>query len=270
MRMAGVNIGKVKSKELGPGGRTTWSRWRSTTASRRSAATRARSCARRACSARPTWRSPRAARRGKELDDGGTLARTNVDDTVELDEVFRVFDPETREGFQQWLHEAGIVTSGTFARDFNDSLGNAAPFFEGGARPAAAARRAGGRAAAGVPRHRPRLRRRLARGRPAARPDHGRRGDLRRARLARRRARRDVPGLPDLPARDARHRCCGSRTSPATPTRWCATCASLRRTSRRRCATSATSRRTSRSSSATSTRSCAASETRRARRPSAS
>src|SRR6185295_2083299 len=29
--------------------------------------------------------------------------------------------------------EAGIVTTGTFARDFNDSLGNAAPFFTGGA-----------------------------------------------------------------------------------------------------------------------------------------
>ena len=44
-----------------------------------------------------------------------------------------MFDPETRRAFQQWLHEAGIVTSGTFARDFNDSLGNAAPFFTGGA-----------------------------------------------------------------------------------------------------------------------------------------
>ena len=56
-----------------------------------------------------------------------------MDDTVELDEVFRVFDPKTRDAFQQWLHEAGIVTSGRFARDFNDSLGNAAPFFTDGA-----------------------------------------------------------------------------------------------------------------------------------------
>ena len=71
---------------------------------------------------------------GPSLDDGGTLAQANVDDTVELDEVFRVFDPKTRDAFQQWLHEAGIVTSGRFARDFNDSLGNAAPFFTGGAR----------------------------------------------------------------------------------------------------------------------------------------
>jgi ABC-type transporter Mla subunit MlaD len=69
----------------------------------------------------------------EKLDDGGTLPNSQVDDTVELDEVFRVFDPDTRRAFQEWLHEAGVATTGTFARDFNDSLGNAAPFFEGGA-----------------------------------------------------------------------------------------------------------------------------------------
>ncbi len=69
----------------------------------------------------------------EKLADGGTLANAQIDNSVQLDEVFRVFDPETRRAFQQWLHEAGIVTTGTFARDFNDSLGNAAPFFAGGA-----------------------------------------------------------------------------------------------------------------------------------------
>jgi virulence factor Mce-like protein len=133
VRMAGVNIGKVKSKELGTGGRTTVVEIE---LDKRFA---------------PIGRDARAILRQKsllgetyveltpgspdaeKLDDGALLARSNVEDTTELDEVFRVFDPETREGFQQWLHEAGIVTSGRFARDFNDSLGNAAPFFEGGA-----------------------------------------------------------------------------------------------------------------------------------------
>jgi phospholipid/cholesterol/gamma-HCH transport system substrate-binding protein len=133
VRMAGVNIGKVKQKELGPGGRTTKV---TIELDNRFA---------------PIGRDARAILRqksllgetyveitpgspgGKKLADGGTLAQTNVDDTVQLDDVFRVFDPKTRRAFQQWLHEAGIVTSGTFARDFNDSLGNAAPFFEGGA-----------------------------------------------------------------------------------------------------------------------------------------
>ena len=133
VRMAGVNIGKVKQKELGPGGRTTTVEIE---LDDRFA---------------PIGRDARAILRQKsllgetyvEITPGSpgrrsstTAARCRartVDDTVELDEVFRVFDPETREAFQQWLHEAGIVTTGTFARDFNDSLGNAAPFFEGGA-----------------------------------------------------------------------------------------------------------------------------------------
>jgi phospholipid/cholesterol/gamma-HCH transport system substrate-binding protein len=133
VRMAGVNIGKVKQKELGPGGRSTLV----TMELKPHFA--------------PIGRDAHAILRQKSLlgetyveitpgtqgaprlADGGTLASAQVDSSVELDEVFRVFDPATRRAFQQWLHEAGIVTTGTFARDFNDSLGNAAPFFTGGA-----------------------------------------------------------------------------------------------------------------------------------------
>lgn len=133
VRMAGVNIGKVKQKELGEGGRTTLVEIeiedRFAPIGRDAQAILRQKSLLGETYVEITPGSPDAPM----LDDGGTLARSNVEDTVELDEVFRVFDEETREGFQQWLHEAGIVTSGTFARDFNDSLGNAAPFFEGGA-----------------------------------------------------------------------------------------------------------------------------------------
>jgi len=133
VRMAGVNIGKVKQKELGPGGRTTLVEMELD--NRFAPIGRdARAILRQKSLLGETYVEITPGSPGAEkLDDGGTLARANVDDSVQLDEVFRVFDPETRSAFQQWLHEAGIVTSGTFARDFNDSLGNAAPFFEGGA-----------------------------------------------------------------------------------------------------------------------------------------
>ena len=133
VRMAGVNIGKVKQKELGPGGRTTTVEME---LDHRFApiGRDARAILRQKSLLGETYVELTPGNPGAEkLADGGTLARTNVDDSVELDEVFRVFDPDTRKAFQQWLHEAGIVTSGSFARDFNDSLGNAAPFFEGGA-----------------------------------------------------------------------------------------------------------------------------------------
>jgi phospholipid/cholesterol/gamma-HCH transport system substrate-binding protein len=133
VRMAGVNIGKVKQKELGPGGRTTLVEIeldnRFAPIGRDAQAILRQKSLLGETYVEITPGSPGA----EKLDDGDTLARANVDDTVELDEVFRIFDPDTRSAFQQWLHEGGIVTSGTFARDFNDSLGNAAPFFEGGA-----------------------------------------------------------------------------------------------------------------------------------------
>jgi phospholipid/cholesterol/gamma-HCH transport system substrate-binding protein len=133
VRMAGVNVGKVKYKELGPGGRTTRVEMeidnRFAPIGRDARAILRQKSLLGESYVEITPGSPEA----EDLDDGETIPQSQVDDTVELDEVFRVFDPDTRTAFQEWLHEAGIATSGTFARDFNDSLGNAAPFFEGGA-----------------------------------------------------------------------------------------------------------------------------------------
>lgn len=133
VRMAGVNIGKVKRKALGPGGRTTVAEIE---LDPRFA---------------PIRRNTRAILRQKsllgeiyvelspgtatadDLPEGGTLARSNSEETVELDEIFAAFDDKTRASFQAWLHEAGIISQGRFARDLGDALGNAAPFFEDGA-----------------------------------------------------------------------------------------------------------------------------------------
>jgi phospholipid/cholesterol/gamma-HCH transport system substrate-binding protein len=71
--------------------------------------------------------------RGKDLPDAGTLPRAEVGDTVELDEIFGMFDEQTRRNFQAWLHESGIAVGGDYGQDFSAALGNAAPFFERGA-----------------------------------------------------------------------------------------------------------------------------------------
>jgi phospholipid/cholesterol/gamma-HCH transport system substrate-binding protein len=133
VRMAGVNIGKVKDKQLGPGGRTTLVTieldHRFAPIGKDAHAILRQKSLLGETYVELTHGSPD----GPKLADGGTLPQGQVDGALQLDDVFRVFDPKTREAFQQWLHEGGIATSGTFARDFNDSLGNAAPFFEGGA-----------------------------------------------------------------------------------------------------------------------------------------
>src|SRR3989440_12295606 len=51
-------------------------------------------------------------RRGPKLRDGGTLGLGNVAPTVQLDDIFRAFDPKTRLAFQRWLMSQGRVFNG--------------------------------------------------------------------------------------------------------------------------------------------------------------
>ena len=61
--------------------------------------------------------------------DGGTLAITQIAPTVQLDEIYRTFDADTRRAFSSWMEEQakGI---GDYGRDVNDALGNLGPFAE--------------------------------------------------------------------------------------------------------------------------------------------
>ena len=132
VRLAGVNVGKVKKKELGPGGRTTLIEME---IDNRFAPIRkdTRAVLRQKSLLGETYVELTPGSSGsQDLDEGGTLPPGSVEETVELDEVFQTFDPETRRYFQEWMHEAGIVSSDQFSQDFSDSLGNAAPFFEDG------------------------------------------------------------------------------------------------------------------------------------------
>jgi phospholipid/cholesterol/gamma-HCH transport system substrate-binding protein len=133
VRLAGINIGKVKSKELSEDGRRTIavievdSRFAPVPRNTR-AILRQKSLLGETYVAL----SP-GSRDSGDLPDGGTLARSQVQDTVQLDQIFGIFDETSRRNFETWLHESGIATSGDYGTDFNNALGNAAPFFEDGA-----------------------------------------------------------------------------------------------------------------------------------------
>ena len=64
---------------------------------------------------------------GPKLAEGGRLAEGRVSETVELDEILRTFDPETREAFQSWMASQAAAIDG-HGRDINDALGNLGPF----------------------------------------------------------------------------------------------------------------------------------------------
>ena len=134
VRMAGVNVGKVKGKELAPGGRRTIA---DIEIDHRFAPVKrdARVMLRQKSLLGETYvEIAPGSRDAPDLPDGALLPRANVERTVELDEIFSAFDARTRRNFQDWLRESGIATSGSYAQDFNDALGNAAPFFTAGAR----------------------------------------------------------------------------------------------------------------------------------------
>ena len=63
------------------------------------------------------------------LHDGGTLPQGQVADTVELDEILRSLDPETRARFSQWFDQAGVAAQNN-AEPLNDALALLTPFAE--------------------------------------------------------------------------------------------------------------------------------------------
>ena len=68
-------------------------------------------------------------RQAPTIPEGGSLAEGNVSETVELDEILRTFDPETRVAFQEWMQTQAEAIGG-HGRDLNDALGNLGPFAE--------------------------------------------------------------------------------------------------------------------------------------------
>lgn len=69
------------------------------------------------------------ARSGRKLPDGGALLSAQVSPTVELDEIFRTFDPKTRRAFSDWMAAQGRAV-GDGGKALNDALANLAPFAE--------------------------------------------------------------------------------------------------------------------------------------------
>jgi ABC-type transporter Mla subunit MlaD len=60
------------------------------------------------------------------LAENAELPASQVSDTVELDEIFRAFDPKTREAFQTWMQAQAGSLRGR-GQDISDAIGNLAP-----------------------------------------------------------------------------------------------------------------------------------------------
>jgi phospholipid/cholesterol/gamma-HCH transport system substrate-binding protein len=135
VRMAGVNIGKVKSKELDKGGaRTIVEVQLEDEYAPIPKDTHAILRQKTLLGETYLELTPGNSRSG-DLDDGGRLPNAQVEGTTELDEIFTAFDPDTRQAFKDWVKELdGAITNGHRSEDLSDAFGNFEGFAVDGAK----------------------------------------------------------------------------------------------------------------------------------------
>src|SRR5215212_2503984 len=124
VRLSGVTIGKVRSKDLDKGANRTRVLL---DINRRYAplAKDTRAILRQKTLLGETFveLTPGHPSTGK-LADHAILPNGQVEPTVELDEILRVFDPVTKAAFRDWVQQSSQQIQGTAPQDFNDALGN--------------------------------------------------------------------------------------------------------------------------------------------------
>jgi phospholipid/cholesterol/gamma-HCH transport system substrate-binding protein len=132
VRIAGVNVGKVKAKELDEDGAGTIAEIELD--SRYAPVPRdTRAMLRQKTLLGETYVELSTGDRSEGmLDDGGTLPSGQVEPTVEIDEIFSSFDEPTRRAFQEWMRELARIIRGR-GQDLSDALGNLSGFAVDGA-----------------------------------------------------------------------------------------------------------------------------------------
>ena len=124
VRIAGVNVGKVKAKELEDGGNATVAelelddRYAPVPEDTRAVLRQKTLLGETYVELAP------GSRAGGMLGDGGRLAASRVEPTVELDEIFDAFDEPTRDAFRGWMKELARSIRGGRSQDLNDAFGN--------------------------------------------------------------------------------------------------------------------------------------------------
>jgi phospholipid/cholesterol/gamma-HCH transport system substrate-binding protein len=135
VRIAGVNVGKVKSKELDKGGARTVVEVQLDN-QYAPIPNDTHAILRQKTLLGETYLELAPGNRSSGmLDDGGRLKNSQVEDTTELDEIFTAFDPDTRKAFKDWVKELdGAITRGHRSEDLSDAFGNFEGFAVDGAK----------------------------------------------------------------------------------------------------------------------------------------
>jgi phospholipid/cholesterol/gamma-HCH transport system substrate-binding protein len=133
VRLAGVNVGKVKKKELDKRGAATIVEFElkpeyAPIPKDSKAILRAKTLFGETYVQLSTGKKSSG-----NLQDGDTISSKQIETTVELDEIFTSFDEPTRRAFQEWMRELAKASKGESSQHLNDAFGNLEGFAVDGA-----------------------------------------------------------------------------------------------------------------------------------------
>jgi phospholipid/cholesterol/gamma-HCH transport system substrate-binding protein len=133
VRVAGVNIGKVRAKDIDPRRRNRTIATIEVDPSYAPIARDARAMLRQKTLLGETYVeiSPGRRDRAGAVPDKGFLADGQVRPSVQLDEIFEALDPQTRLAFSAWQRDMAAAIRG-HGRDLNDALGTLPAFADDG------------------------------------------------------------------------------------------------------------------------------------------
>lgn len=131
VRIAGVSVGKVRQKAIDPKGNRTIA---TIELDRKYAplSADARAILRQKTLLGETYvELTQGDKAAGKVPDGGRLADGRVKGSVQLDEIFQAFDPQTRDAFRTWQQDLSEGVAGR-GRDVNDALGTLPGFARDG------------------------------------------------------------------------------------------------------------------------------------------
>jgi ABC-type transporter Mla subunit MlaD len=128
VRISGVDVGKVESIELGPGGKEAIALLNiDDKYAPLPQKTRAMLRTKTLLGETYVELSPGNKNEGT-LPEDSTLPTAQVTESVQLDEIFQAFDPKTRAAFQSWMQEAAVAIEGQ-GQNLSYAIGNFDPTF---------------------------------------------------------------------------------------------------------------------------------------------
>jgi phospholipid/cholesterol/gamma-HCH transport system substrate-binding protein len=128
VRISGVNVGKVQKIELSPNGKQALATV-AIDAQYAPIPESTRAILRTKTLLGETYiELTPGSRQAPELADGGTLPEANIAESVQLDEIFRTFNAQTRAAFQEWMQEAAVAIEGQ-GQNLSYALGGLEPTF---------------------------------------------------------------------------------------------------------------------------------------------